>query len=270
MLHPAPIAVISIRLEGLDHEGDPSFLVYNAIKPFYPAGTGQASFINLTYNIPDDDGGAGLARYNRDVEQAIKKLSEYVFLPFMHFSHCHDFSHTRFLVFLTTHSTPDTGLLWNVPGSNGAVAVTEVSCPVSAPFGGIQSLHKSYSMHFCLHACCPLLGPTPVPHCFWSHAVASMPNLILDNTYLILPRGKLLRLWRTSADLIHGFKPLCLNLGLHISRTPPQPYRIIPAAPRLGPLHQAAPRPPGKHTSGVGRIRHTLRRGCLCSAGWHL
>jgi hypothetical protein len=87
MLHPVPIAVISIRLEGLDHEGDPSFLVYNAIKPFYPTTTCQATFINLVYNIPDDDKGAGLSLYNRDVDQAITKLSEYAALPFMCLSH---------------------------------------------------------------------------------------------------------------------------------------------------------------------------------------
>ena len=80
MLHPVPIAVISIRLEGLDNEGDPSFLVYNAIKLFYPAGTRQATFINLVYNIPGDDGGVGLDQYNRDVDQAITKLNKYVTL----------------------------------------------------------------------------------------------------------------------------------------------------------------------------------------------
>lgn len=74
--HPIPIAVISIRLEGLDHEGDPSFLVYNAIKPFFSTGTCQATFINLVYNIPLNDMGAGLARYNKDVDQAITQLSQ--------------------------------------------------------------------------------------------------------------------------------------------------------------------------------------------------
>ena len=83
MLHPVPIAVISIRLEGLDHEGDPSFLVYNTIKPFYLPGTCPAIFINLVYNIPDDDGGAGLHWYTQDVDQAIKKLSGYAVLSSM-------------------------------------------------------------------------------------------------------------------------------------------------------------------------------------------
>lgn len=71
MLHPAPIAVISIRLEGLDYEGNPSYLVYNAIKPFYPTETRQAIYINLVYNIPDDDGGVGMDQYGQDVDQAI-------------------------------------------------------------------------------------------------------------------------------------------------------------------------------------------------------
>jgi hypothetical protein len=64
MLHPVQIAVISIRLEGLDHEGDPSFLVYNAIKLFSLTTICQATFINLVYNIPDDNGGVGLGLYN--------------------------------------------------------------------------------------------------------------------------------------------------------------------------------------------------------------
>src|SRR5882757_1237189 len=87
MLHPVPIAMISIQLEGLDHEDDPSFLVYNAIKPFYPTTTCQATFINLVYNIPDDNKGVGLSLYNQDVDQAITKLSEYAALPFMSLSH---------------------------------------------------------------------------------------------------------------------------------------------------------------------------------------
>jgi hypothetical protein len=65
-------------LDGLDHEGDPSFLVYNYLKPYYPPGTKQSTYISLCYNIPDDDGGAGLARYEGDVGRAIAKLSGYV------------------------------------------------------------------------------------------------------------------------------------------------------------------------------------------------
>ena len=83
MLHPVPIVVISIQLEGLDHEGDPSFLVYNTIKLFYLPGTCPAIFINLVYNIPDDEGGAGLRWYTQDVDQAIKKLSGYAILSSM-------------------------------------------------------------------------------------------------------------------------------------------------------------------------------------------
>jgi hypothetical protein len=70
------------------------------------------------------------------------------------------------MVFLTTHSTPDSGLLWNVPCGNGAVAVQEVSCLVSVSFGGIQSWHDSYSMWFCLHTFCLLLVPTLAPYYF--------------------------------------------------------------------------------------------------------
>ncbi|KAF8228434.1 hypothetical protein L208DRAFT_1379353 [Tricholoma matsutake] len=97
----------------MDHEGDPSFLIYNAIKPFYPSGTLQATYISLVYNIPDNDGGAGLHQYNESIDQVITK-----------FSGC--FSYTQFIVFLTTHSTPDSGLLWNVPGGKGAVAVQQL------------------------------------------------------------------------------------------------------------------------------------------------
>lgn len=39
-----------------------------------------ATFINLVYNIPDDNGGAALDQYNRDVDQAITKLNKYVAL----------------------------------------------------------------------------------------------------------------------------------------------------------------------------------------------
>ncbi|KAF8235820.1 hypothetical protein L208DRAFT_1376400 [Tricholoma matsutake] len=93
VLHPVPIIVVSIRLQGMDHEGNPSFLVYNVIKPFYPSGTCQATFINLVYNIPNDDGGAGLCQYNESIDQAITKFSG--------------------------------RLLWNVPGGKGAVAVQQ-------------------------------------------------------------------------------------------------------------------------------------------------
>jgi hypothetical protein len=86
VLHPVPIVVVSIRLQGMDHEGDPSFLVYNAIKPFYPSGTRQAAFISLVYNIPDDDGGAGLRQYNESIDQAITKFSGYTALPLFWFS----------------------------------------------------------------------------------------------------------------------------------------------------------------------------------------
>jgi hypothetical protein len=127
MLHPAPLAVVSIRLEGLDHEGDPSFLVYNAIKPFYPPGTLPAVFINLIYNIPDNDGGAGLRRYGLDVDDAIAKLSKYAVLELICFPIDSHFSYGRFVVFLTMHSTPNSGLLWNVPGGKGAVAVEQVN-----------------------------------------------------------------------------------------------------------------------------------------------
>jgi hypothetical protein len=127
MLHPVPLAVVSIRLEGLDHEGDPSFLVYNAIKPFYPQGTRPAVFINLVYNIPDDDDGAGLGRYSLDLDEAITKLSKYAALELICFPIDSHFSYRRFVVFLTTHSTPNSGLLWNVPGGKGAVAVEQVS-----------------------------------------------------------------------------------------------------------------------------------------------
>jgi hypothetical protein len=127
MLHPAPLAVVSIRLEGLHHEGDPSFLVYNAIKPFYPPGTHPAVFINLVYNIPDDNGRAGLRHYSLDVDEAITKLSKYAVLELICFPIDSHFSYGRFVVFLTMHSTPNGGLLWNVPGRKGAVAVEQVS-----------------------------------------------------------------------------------------------------------------------------------------------
>ena len=83
MLHPEAIVVIYIRLEGLDYEGDPSYLVFNAIKPFYPTTICQATYINLVYNIPNDDGGAGMTRYAQDIDQAVAKLSKYVIPLFM-------------------------------------------------------------------------------------------------------------------------------------------------------------------------------------------
>ena len=46
----------------------------------------QAIFINLAYNIPNDDGGVGLGRYSQDVDRAVAKLSVYAILPFMCFS----------------------------------------------------------------------------------------------------------------------------------------------------------------------------------------
>jgi hypothetical protein len=64
-----------MRLDGIDHEGDPSYLVYNFLKPYYPPGSKQTAYINLSYNVPDDDGGAGFARYERDVDRAIAQLS---------------------------------------------------------------------------------------------------------------------------------------------------------------------------------------------------
>jgi hypothetical protein len=111
----------------MEKEGQPAFMVYNFIKPYYPSGVEGVVFVDLVFNIPSDDGGEGLSCYDAQVDKAIENLKGYAVTPFV-FKISYVLSrYTRFLVFLTTHSTPDDGLLWNVPDAKGAVSVSEVS-----------------------------------------------------------------------------------------------------------------------------------------------
>ena len=75
LLHPLPITIISIRLSGFDHKGDPSYLVFNGIKPYFTKGALPALYINITYSFPSDDDGVGMEKYVKDIKKAVAKLA---------------------------------------------------------------------------------------------------------------------------------------------------------------------------------------------------
>jgi hypothetical protein len=120
---------VSIRLCDIPAEGDPAYLVYNHIKDFYVDY--PAIFIDLQFNFETAD---GLEQYAGEVNRAVQRLASCVTFFFL-CAMLRELTmrrYNRILVFLTTHSTPDTNLLWHAPKANGASTVAEVSTNLGA------------------------------------------------------------------------------------------------------------------------------------------
>jgi hypothetical protein len=129
-MNQTPLVILSLRLKGIRFVGHPVNMVYHQIAPFYPQE--GSSLFDLEFDFGDEN---GLKAYENNLSNILPSLQGYVFvlpakMPFFDFLH----RFQRFIVFLSTHSTPDEGLLWFAGDGSGAATVEDVSTIFFYPF----------------------------------------------------------------------------------------------------------------------------------------
>jgi len=67
--------VVSIRLAGISAEGDPAYIVFNQIKPYYEGSDHPAVFIDLPFDYSTK---TGFGKYTALVNKAVKVLERSV------------------------------------------------------------------------------------------------------------------------------------------------------------------------------------------------
>jgi hypothetical protein len=123
-------------------EGDPAYMVFNQVKEYYPRNP-PALFINLTFNFQSV---AGMNHYMVQVEEAMGALSWWVsFRVVIVHILLTLLSYKSILVFLTTHSTPKTHLIWHTPEGKGALTVEDVGnlCHLAVHFYSLCNYSSS-------------------------------------------------------------------------------------------------------------------------------
>ncbi|KXN81444.1 hypothetical protein AN958_04585 [Leucoagaricus sp. SymC.cos] len=98
MLTNESLCILVFRLRGFDPQICPARLVYSHIKSYFPGeNTGlKLAFIEVEYNLRSSSSQTGL---RKKLAKIAETLSEY----------------KQFIVFISTHSTPDDGCLWSEP-----------------------------------------------------------------------------------------------------------------------------------------------------------
>jgi hypothetical protein len=122
-MNQTPLVILSLRLKGIRFVGHPVNIVYHQIAPFYPQE--GSSLFDLEFDFGSEN---GLKTYEKNLSNILPSLQRCVFvlpakIPF--FDSLYRFQ--RLIVFLSTHSTPDEGLLWYAGDGSGSATVQDVS-----------------------------------------------------------------------------------------------------------------------------------------------
>ncbi|KAJ7271368.1 hypothetical protein B0H12DRAFT_1067212 [Mycena haematopus] len=136
IIDTARMVVITIRLEGMGLVGDAADVVHRHLVPYYQEDPAQLKLVDLTYNLWD---AKKRAHYGKSISRAIADLEE-LYKP------------ETVVVFITTHSTPDTGDLWIAPGGTAAAAANQV-LPLLIPHGLQSLVEKATGSLLTLIAC---------------------------------------------------------------------------------------------------------------------
>ena len=116
----SPIAILSLRLVGIPQEGDVGYTAYLHILPYYP----NALFVGLEFSLSDSE---GVEEYHAQIDHAVQRLQKYgQSFGYVDLQILITPRYDRFLVFITTHSTPDKGMLW-FGHEHAAVPANEVA-----------------------------------------------------------------------------------------------------------------------------------------------
>ncbi|KAJ6461655.1 hypothetical protein DFH09DRAFT_1114222 [Mycena vulgaris] len=95
----SPLAVISLRLDGMQLLGDPAALIVNHLAPYYAEQ--PFFFESINYNLD-----TGLTAYTRNIAALTKRLARY--------------KPEKIVVLLTTHTVPGSGMIHMAPGGLAA------------------------------------------------------------------------------------------------------------------------------------------------------
>ncbi|KAF7338803.1 hypothetical protein MSAN_02202800 [Mycena sanguinolenta] len=126
IIDTARTVIISIHLEGVDIVGDASHVVHSHLRPYYSESPQQLKLCELVFNLHDTK---KRNAFHRKIQGVVADLEE--------------FKPETVLIFVTTHSTPDTGDLWIEPKGLAASPVHQV-LPILIP-SRLQAVIKAAS-----------------------------------------------------------------------------------------------------------------------------
>lgn len=109
-INPDSLCILAFRLSGFKDDMCLSNLIYLHLKCYFEGVSaskiGRFSF-EINFTSPSK-----VASLQKQIKQLLPKFQQYVFYLFYQVQHLYCLRFKRFLVFIATHSTPDTGDLW--------------------------------------------------------------------------------------------------------------------------------------------------------------
>ncbi|KAJ6462955.1 hypothetical protein C8R45DRAFT_1177837 [Mycena sanguinolenta] len=133
IIDTACTAVISICLEDVDPIGNASHVVYSHLRPYYSESPQQLKLCEVPFNLLDTKKGNA---FHKKIQAIAAYLEQHVWFicgrELFLTSQLFRFKPETVLIFVTTHSTPDTGDLWLDPQGGAASPVHQV-LPILIP-----------------------------------------------------------------------------------------------------------------------------------------